>query len=132
MRKLLKRPSIVPRQIIALGNYLFALERLPQITPGANVNIQIGYKNGSADFWEAKYFDFSISDEVFHIDISGYVYDRSVGGDAIGYPSWYLEADGGRETDCQLDYLEDEIDEYLKLGAKIEVEDLSEIEFEDE
>lgn len=132
MRKLLKRPTITPRQIIAIGNYLFALERLPQKTPGVNSNIQIAYRNGSEEFWEAKYFDFLISEDVFHINISGYVYDKSVGGDSISYPSWNIEADGGRDTDCQLDFLEDEITEFLSLGVKIEVEDFSEIEFEDD
>lgn len=132
MRKLLKWPRLTPRQIIAIGNYLFAIERLPKKTPGVNSNIQIQYRNGDEEFSEAKYSDFLIREDVFHIDISGSVYDRSVGSDAISYPGWYVEASGGRDTDCQLGFLEDEINEFLSLGAKISVEDFSEIEFEDE
>lgn len=128
VKKLINYPSIKPRDIIAIGNFLYAIDRLPQKTVGVNASIIIGYTNENEQYKESKYYEFSITDDVFQIDISGYVNDRIVGGDSIEYPSWRIEKDGGRDADCDLSTLEEEIDEYLALGATISTEDYSEIE----
>ena len=128
MKKILNHPSVDPKGIVAIGHYLYAIERLPQITAGASTHIEIVYTNGDENFRESKIFTFRITDEEFHIDISGSVYDKSVGSDSISYPSWYIEKDGGRDTECDLSTLEQEIDEYLELGAKVSSEDYSEID----
>lgn len=128
MKKILNHPSVDSKGIIAIGHYLYSIERLPLITNDANTGIDITYTNGDENFRESKIFTFRITDEEFHIDISGYVYNKNVGGDSIGYPGWYVEKDGGRDSDCDLSTLEQEIDEYLELGAKVSYEDYSEIE----
>jgi hypothetical protein len=130
IKRILVRPNLTPRQIIGIGNFLFALDRLPLKTEGANTYIKIEHKDGDELFWEAKYFSFTIEENIFHIEVSGYVYDRSVGGDSISYPSWYVESEGGRDCDCDLDILEDDILEYMSLGVRISVEDASEIEYD--
>ncbi|MFZ4701006.1 MAG: hypothetical protein ACOYMG_13230 [Candidatus Methylumidiphilus sp.] len=129
-RRFLKHPHITPQQVVGLGNALYALERLPQVTPGSTAEFGIVYRNGTDDFNEMRYIDFRISESVFEVSIGGSVYDKSVGSDSFSDPGWLVEAEGYRETGCELCYLEDSIEEYLNLGANIVVNDESEIEFE--
>lgn len=130
LRQLLKRYDLTPLQIIGIGNFLYALERLPQQTEGADTYVEISYTAGNEKFRESKSFGFRIEEEIFEIDVSGYVYDEFVGGDGISYPGWYIEADGGRDTDADLVNLEDEILEFLNSNLEIVVEDSSEIEYD--
>jgi hypothetical protein len=130
-RRLLKHPKIKPQQIIGIGNALYALERLPVVTPGAFTEFGIVYRAGSRSFEEMRYIDFRISDADFAISLGGSVYDEAVGGDTISEPGWLVEIDGFRRTECELYDLEDSIGEYLSLGAEISVNDESDIEYEE-
>ena len=128
MRKLLTMPDLKPDVIIGIGHYLYAVERLPLITTGINVGVTIDYTTGNSERRGSHYFVLSINEETFHIEESGYEYEQYIGGDSIGYPGWYIERSGGRDTEMDLEKLENEIDEYLNLGTVITVEDYSEID----
>ena len=130
IRSFLKHSDITPHQIIGLGNALYALERLPLITPGAHTDFGICYRNGTEEFSEMRYVDFTISEVTFEISMGGSVYNKSVGSDSISQPGWLVEVGGYRETECDLYCLEDSITEYLNLGAEITVSDESKIEYE--
>ncbi len=78
-----------------------------------------------------KSYGFTLNEDTFHIDVSGYAQGPN-GGDSIGYSGWYVEADGGRETDAILWELEDELSLIIHLGVEVKVEDSSEIEYEDD
>ena len=129
-RKFLKYQNINPRQIIGLGNALYALERLPKITPGSFSEFGISYHAGTEEFSERRYIIFSITESAFEISKGGSVYDRTVGGDSFSEPGWLVEVEGYRCTECELYSLEDSITEFLNLGAEIAVNDDSEIEYE--
>lgn len=129
-RRFLKHPNITPQQIVGLGNALYALECLPQITLGANTEFSVVYEDGIEDFREMRYIEFRISESEFGISIGGYVYDKSVGSDSFSEPGWSIEVGGYRDTKCELYFLEGKINKYLNLGAKIVVNDESDFEFE--
>jgi len=129
-RLLLKHPSIKPQQIIGLGNALYALERMPLVTPGALCEYGVEYRVGTEEYNEMRYVLFSISDADFGISTGGSVYDKATGGDSFSGPEWRIELGGYRETDCNLRGIEGRVVEYLNLGAEITVADESEIEFE--
>lgn len=129
-RRFLKHPRITPRQVISLGIALYALERLPLVTPGAQAEFGIVYRAGTEEFNEMRYILFKISESDFEISKGGSCYDSSIGGDSFSEPGWLIDTDGSRETECELYGLEDRIEEYLNLGAEIEVSDESEIDFE--
>ena len=129
-RRLLRHPRITPRQIVGLGNALYALERLPRVTPGACCEFGISYRKGTDDSEEMIYFDFNISDSEFRISQGGSVYEKSVGGDSHSAPDWVVEVDGYRETECDLYDIESSIEAYLRLGAEITVNDESDMEYE--
>ncbi len=129
-RRFLKHPQIMPQQVIALGNALYALERLPLVTPGSSSESGIVYRAGTKEFSEMRYIDFTISEAAFEISIGGSVYDQAVGGDSFSEPGWLVEVGGCRNTECELYDLEDSITEYLNLGAEISASDESEIDYE--
>jgi hypothetical protein len=129
-RSLLKRPDITPRKIVAIGNALYALERLPLVTEGAFCQFGITYRAGTNEFNEMKYIDFRISESEFEISRGGSVYDKNVGGDTISEPGWLIEVNGYRNTDGGIDDIEETVDNYLNLGAEITIEDESEIDYE--
>lgn len=130
VRRFLKSPLITPKQVIGLGNALYALERLPLITVGACCEFGIIYRSGTDEFEEMRYITFRISNSSFEISKGGSVYDCAVGGDSFSEPDWLIEVSGYRETEMELFDLEESIEEYLKLGAEIIVDDESEIDFD--
>ena len=129
-RRFLKHPQITPQQVIGLGNALYALERLPLVTPGSCSEFGIVYRAGTEEFSEMRCIDFKVSESAFGISKGGSVYDKAVGGDTFSEPGWIVEVGGYRSTECELYDLEDSIAEYLNLGAEIEVCDESEIDYE--
>jgi len=129
IRQVLTKLHPTPQQIAGIGNFLYAIEQLPEITEGANTYIQLSHTTGNNDFWEMKSFGFTINEDIFHIDVSGYKHN-TYGGDSIGYPGWYIEAGGGRNTDAVIWELEDEISLMIHLEAELQVDDFSEIEYE--
>lgn len=129
-RRLLKHSNILPQQVVGIGNALYALERFPDVTPGAFAEFGICYVEGDEDMRVRKYINFMISESKFEIYIGGSLYNKSVGGDSFSEPGWIVEVGGFREGGCSLCDLESSIEEYLNLGAKIVVSDESEIEYE--
>lgn len=128
-RNFLRIPDITPRQVIGLGNALYSLERMPNVTPGAFVEFGISYKAGTDDFHEKRFIIFHISENMFQITIGGSVYDKKVGSDSFSEPGWTIEIGGFTERECDLSYLENQIQEFLNLGASIRVDDQSEIDY---
>ena len=52
-RHFLSLPIVKPKQIIGLGNAIFALERIPKSTPGVFVNYGVELCKGNNDFRES-------------------------------------------------------------------------------
>lgn len=129
-RRLLNNPEITPRQVVGMGNALYALKRLPLVTPGCFCEFGIVYRAGSEEFSEMRYIQFRISESDFEISMGGSTYDKSVGSDSFSEPGWLVEIGGYRETECELYNLENYVEEYLNLGAEIKVSDESEIKYE--
>jgi len=119
--KLLRHRKVSAKQVIGLGAALYALERLPEITDGLFCEINITLREGTEELQEMKYISFEISDCSFGISKGGSSYDIAVGGDSYSILSWRIEVGGYRETDDDLVDLEDTIEEYLNLGAEINV-----------
>jgi hypothetical protein len=131
IQKVLKQFDLTPKQIIGIGNYLFALDRLPLKTQGVDCYIQLSNRTvTNNETWEMKSYGFTLNEEIFHIEVGGWV-EGPNGGDSVGYPGWYVEADGGRETDAEVWKLEDELSLIIHLGAEIKVEDSSKIDFDE-
>ena len=106
-KRLLQDPKVTVRQIVGLGHALYALERLPAITPGVWVEFCV-YLRVKADFNEMRYIEFRISEEVFEI-LGGGSIDLGAGSDSYSDTGWYFDVHGNRNAECQLWLLEDEV-----------------------
>jgi len=129
-RLFLKERNLPPRSIIGLGNALYALDRLPEVTKGVNCQFGLIYENGNEEFRESKYYEFRIGEDFFEISAGGSVYDKAVGSDSFSEPGWLVQSNGVATRDAELWYLGDHITEFINIGAKVIVEDESEIIFE--
>jgi hypothetical protein len=128
-RRLLKHPQITPQQIRSVGNALYALERLPLVTPGAFTSFGVVYRTGGEGYDEMHYIDFRISDSTFEISKGGSTYERDIGSDSFSEPGWIIHLSGEREAGCEVFPLEEDIEEYLELGGNISIEDESDIDY---
>ena len=126
-KRLLQYPKITARQIVGLGHALYALERLPAITPGVWVEFCVCLRV-EVDFKEMRYIEFQISEEKFEILRGGSI-DLGAGSDSYSDTGWYFDIHGNRDAECQLWLLEDEVLELLGCGAEIRVDDESHIDF---
>jgi hypothetical protein len=129
-RQLLKHPRITPIKIVGLGNALYALGKLPNITVGSSCKFGITYRHGDEDFSEMRYIEIGISETSFSISTGGSVYDKAVGSDSFSTLDWVIESSGYKSTEGELYSIGSSVSEYLMLGAEITVSDASEIEFE--
>jgi hypothetical protein len=128
-RRFLALPQITPQQIVGLGNALYALERLPLVTPGVCTEFGTVYGDGNDEFYEKTIIDFSISEHTFEISKTGHVYEKAVGGDNWSQQLWVVEFGSYSKGKCDLFSLEESINSYLDCGAKISVDDNSTIEY---
>ena len=128
-RYFLTLPSIKPQQIKGIGNALHALERLPKSTPGAYVEFGVELIK-KIDFKESRYIDFLVTEDSFEIMKGGSNTDPMMGGgDSYSEPGWSIELGGYYNHSGNLAYLEDELRELLNLGGVINVNDESEIDY---
>ena len=131
VRRFLKNPQLMAQEVIGLGNALYALERLPLVTPGAFSEFGVVCRNGNEDSNWMGYVNFLISDSAFTVSKGGSIFDKELGSDSFSEPGWEVELDGCRNTDFALLFnLDDDITEYLESGAAITVSDDSQINYE--
>lgn len=124
VRRFLKSPQIRGQDVIGLGNALYALERLPLVTPGVLSEFGCVYRNGNEDFSSMRYVSFLISDTEFIVSRGGSDFEKELGSDSFSDPGWEIELDGYRSTEFTLLFdLVDYITEYLEFGAEITVSD---------
>ena len=128
VRQFLRNEKLHARQVIGLGNALYALQRLPEATDGVACEFGLIYRHNG----ESRYIEFEVSEHAFGISFGGRNYDPNVGGDSFSQPGWRVEVGGYREDEGphMLYGLFDQISEYVCLGAEIVVRDESSIVLE--
>ena len=141
-RRFLREPDITASQIVGIGHALYALQRLPVVTPGIDVRFGIiihhkieapSPKNSKETITlsDMEYIDFCISEDTFEISKGGSA-DCGAGHDSYSLAGWYVGLDGSRKTQCELYCIEDAISMLLEQkNTEIRVEDHSKIDFFD-
>lgn len=130
-RRLLQHPDINPRQIIGLGNALYALDRLPRATQGADCQFRIIYRQVSEGFEKVRFFTFLISATDFRVSCGGTNCDLYVAEEHFDQCLWEIRPDGFRDTGGILDTIENSCEKLLSRGASVDVRDKSLIIYED-
>ena len=127
-RLFLRNSKVSTRQIIGLGNALYAIERMPASTPGAFVEFGVVLRVDS-NFPEMQYLKLFISESCFEISRGGSI-NLGAGFDSFSDPGWWIEVGEYRKAECELWRLEDEVLELVNLGGEITVHDESHIEYD--
>jgi len=132
IRRMLQVPRLKSRQIIGLGYALYALDRLPQITPGICTEFSVARMVGNENLSESHYVSFQISDEDFEIIMGGRVHSAtaSIGSAEIDEACYYFEIEGERETECGLSDIASAIEECFAADPLFYVYDESEIKID--
>ena len=141
-RRLLREPKVTADQIVGIGHALYALQRLPVVTPGVNVSFGIvthfisettSPRNSEETITlnNLVYTDFHISEDKFEISRGGSD-DCGAGHDSYSLPGWFVGLNGDRRTNCDLQLTEERIMFYLEREkTDISVENQSCIDFFD-
>ena len=80
-RKMTTLPSVTPEQLLGLRRALYALERLPAVSPGVKVEYNVAVGGGDAQHSEKEYWSVEISDHAFDVQHILSVSEAKVGGD---------------------------------------------------
>lgn len=124
-RALLKSPEATPEDIIGLGRALYALERLPKITPGISVEFGGSVSGGNSEYSESYSWYVAIRDDSLEFRTSGSCYDSAVGGDSLGSDRYEVYIDGDRDGNLDpYDWI-NEIDDIVCKALEPYVDDYS-------
>ncbi|MGA2722586.1 MAG: hypothetical protein ABSG79_09225 [Bryobacteraceae bacterium] len=97
------RPSLTPEKAKALERAVAALKKLPELTPGMNVQIEVAHRMGGEEFSETYSYLIKLDQQGVEISSSGSQYDPAVGSNSFSLESlkWYangqVEYQGNRD-----------------------------------
>ncbi len=120
-----ERPELSSEQAAALRRASEVLGRLPATTPGAFYEFAVVLTGGTDESYERRFIQFTITDEEFEISRGGVVYDQAVGSDTLPFECWHVGLGHRVVSDFDLYDIEESVEEYLSLGAKITISDES-------
>jgi len=98
------RPGLPPEQAEAIGRAVAALQKLPELTPGINLQIEVAHRMGGEEFNESYSYLIKLDQQGAEIGSSGTQYDAAVGSNSFSLESlkWYAdghaEQQGNRDT----------------------------------
>ena len=131
-RLLLENLAEGDKRAVAIKRAINGLDRLPEVTPGLFIEFGVGLHQETEDYRETKWIDFTVSDCNLGASAGGSGGLKTVGPDGYSDFKWTVELDGYRKLDGDYWYLEDQVSEFLNLGAKISAEDELDDEHEDD
>jgi hypothetical protein len=118
-------PNVTPRELVGLGRALYALQRLPLVTPGVWVEVTLYTGDGDKDYSERHYWSFQIVDCGFYVSEGGSVYDPGVGSDSYTTFAYEVETSGYTNTDGDPYDWVCSMNEALGMNLRIGVDDQS-------
>ena len=98
------RPGLVPEKAEVIERAVVALQKLPELTPGIDLQVEISHRMGDEEFNESYSYVVKVHQEGVEIGSSGTQYDAAVGSNSFDLESfkWYadgrVEQQGNRDT----------------------------------
>lgn len=121
------RADWTPRQLVGLARDLYAIKRLPDITHGVDVDIEVTVKLGEEIYGETKSWKLRITEDTFEVSSGCSYHDKRYGTDPVTGLRFFAKSgiDGHRScNDSSYDFLED-LGEYINEGATLKFVDKS-------
>jgi hypothetical protein len=122
-RTFLCLPEITPVQIVGLGRALYALEQMPQATPGVFVDFGISLRTGTGVSADSRYWDFRITDSSFSISAGGHHHGPSGGRDEPGGLEYEISVDGPKKIKGDVYGWMGTLEKALDLEPELTVDD---------
>jgi hypothetical protein len=98
------RPGLAPEKADAIERAVSALKKLPELTPGIDIQIEIAHRMGGEEFNESYSYLVKLDRQGAEIGSSGTQYDAAAGSNSFSLESlkWYAdghaEQEGNRDT----------------------------------
>ena len=98
------RPGLAPEKAKAIQRAVLALQKLPEMTPGIDIQIEVAHRMGDEEFNESYSYLVKLHQQGVEIGSSGTQYDAAAGSDSFSLESvkWYAdghsEQEGNRDT----------------------------------
>jgi hypothetical protein len=98
------RPGLAPEDARAIERAVAALKKLPELTPGIDIQIEIAHRMGGEEFNESYSYLIKLNQQGAEIGSSGTQYDAAAGSNTFSLESlkWYAdghaEQQGNRDT----------------------------------
>ena len=98
------RPGLAPEKAKAIQRAVLALQKLPEMTPGIDIQIEVGHRMGREDFNESYSYLVKLHQQGVEVASSGTQYDAAAGSNSFTLESvkWYAdghsEQEGNRDT----------------------------------
>ncbi len=126
IEKIISCINLDKQQLISLNRITFALERIPEITTGIDIEVSISLRGGDENSSEMRYWQVHLSDIFFEIRSGGSVYDKAVGSDTIDGYYFYAETGGHLSYNGDVFAWLDEAEEAICLNPSLRIDDESE------
>jgi hypothetical protein len=98
------QPGLDPEEAKAIGRAVAALKKLPETTPGIDVQIEVAHRMGGEEFTESYSYTIKVDPQRIEIGSSGSQHDPAVGTNSFSLESltWHangqVEQMGNRDT----------------------------------
>jgi len=98
------QPGLAPEKAETIGRAVAALQKLPEMTPGVDVQIEVTHRMGGEEFSESYSYAIKVDSQRVEIGSSGSQYDPAVGSNSFSLESliWHangqVESQGNRDT----------------------------------
>ena len=98
------RPGLAPEKAKAIQRAVLALQKLPEMTPGIDIQIEVAHRMGDEEFNESYSYLVKLHQQGVEVASSGTQYDAAAGSNSFSLESlkWYAdghsEQEGNRDT----------------------------------
>lgn len=123
---LISRANWTPRQLVGLARTLYAIKKLPDITPGVDVDVEVTVKLGDEIYREEKYCKLQITEDSLEASSGNSIHDKRYGTDPVAGLRFFAKAgiDGCRTCNDSSYVFLDDLGEYIQ-DAALKVDDKS-------
>ncbi len=99
LASLTAKPGLAPEKAAAIRRAVAALKKLPGLTPGINVRIEVGHRMGGEEFSESYRYTVELDRQRIAIGASGSQHDPAVGTTSFTLESlkWYADGQTAHE-----------------------------------
>ena len=122
-RRMVALPNVTPQQLVGLGRALYALQHLPKVSPGVDVEYSVSLGGGDEEHSEKRYWTIQISEYCFTVLQVLAVWTKGVGSDDESTICFQTDTGGVQRHERDMSQWVSEAEEALAIGPELSVHD---------